>query len=75
MSPYANRLMAILDANVLCGAHHRNILLSLAGAGFFRPRWSARILDETQNAITKITGNMEASVIQRYRIEMPSRKP
>lgn len=69
MSLCAGRSIALLDANFLRGVHHRNLLLNLAKAGSFRPRWSARILDETQNAITKITGNIEVGVIQRNRIE------
>jgi predicted nucleic acid-binding protein len=32
----------------------RNLLLSLAEAGFFRLRWSSRILDETEAAIEKL---------------------
>ncbi len=47
MSQYADRFTALIDACVLAGALRRNILLSLAEAGLFRPRWSARILDET----------------------------
>ena len=61
--------MALLDANVLHGAHIRNLLLSLAGAGFFRPRWSARILEETENAISRFTGDADDGPIQRKRIE------
>lgn len=55
MSRYADRFTALLDACVLGGALRRNMLLSLAEAGLFRPRWSNRILDETQKAISEIT--------------------
>jgi len=55
MSRYADRFTALLDACVLGGALRRNMLLSLAEAGLFRPRWSSRILDETQKAIAQIT--------------------
>ena len=55
MNRYADRFTALLDACVLGGALRRNMLLSLAEAGLFRPRWSARILDETQKAIVAIT--------------------
>lgn len=61
--------MALLDANVLHGAHIRNLLLSLAAAGFFRPRWSVRILEETENAISRFTGDADDGPIQRKRIE------
>lgn len=33
----------------------RNFLRSPAEAGIFPPRWTVRILDETQRAITEIT--------------------
>ena len=46
MSGRADRFTALLDANVLAGALARNMLLSLAEAEFFRPRWSSEILDE-----------------------------
>ncbi len=38
----------------MAGALKRNLLLTLAEAEFFRLRWSAPILDETQAAIEKI---------------------
>lgn len=40
MSDYADRFTALIDANVLACAMRRNIILSLAEAGFFRPRCS-----------------------------------
>ena len=49
-----NRYAAIIDACVLGGGLKRNIILSLAEAGLFRPYWSARILDETEKAILAI---------------------
>src|SRR6056297_2095541 len=55
MSDYADRFTALIDANVLACAMRRNLILSLAEAGFFRPRWSDRIMDETAGAIAKIT--------------------
>ena len=44
-------------------------MLSLAGAGLFRPRWSARILDETQKAISEITDGATDGSRQRASIE------
>ena len=52
---YADRFTALIDASVLSGALRRNLILSLAEVGFFRPRWSAHILDETQKAICEMT--------------------
>lgn len=54
-SRYADRFTALIDACVLGGALRCNLLLSLADAGLFRPRWSVRILDETQKAISTRT--------------------
>jgi predicted nucleic acid-binding protein len=51
---FANRFTAFVDACVLAGALKRNLLLSLAEAGFFRVRWSAEVLGETQEAIARI---------------------
>jgi predicted nucleic acid-binding protein len=51
---FANRYTALVDACVLAGALKRNLLLTLAEAGFFRVRWSRTIMDETQSAIETI---------------------
>ncbi|MDE9452095.1 PIN domain-containing protein [Aliiroseovarius sp. Z3] len=69
MSRYADRFTALLDACVLGGALRRNMLLSLAEAGLFRPRWSSRILDETQKAISEITKGATDGAPQRGAIE------
>ena len=55
MSQFADRFTALIDANCLGGALRRNMLLSLAEAGLYRVRWSARILEETARAIDRIT--------------------
>ncbi|QUS37507.1 PIN domain-containing protein [Tardiphaga alba] len=51
---FANRFTAFIDACSLAGALKRNLLLTLAEAEFFRLRWSAKVLDETEAAIEKI---------------------
>src|ERR1700710_2736005 len=51
---FANRFTALADACSLVPALNRNLLLSLAEAEFFRVRWSARILEETERGIAKI---------------------
>ncbi len=48
---FANRFTAFIDACSLASVLKRNLLLTLAEADFFRLRWSARVLDETQAAI------------------------
>ncbi|WP_243613868.1 PIN domain-containing protein [Shimia aestuarii] len=69
MSQYADRFTALIDACVLGGALRRNMLLSLAEAGLFRPRWNVRILDETQKAISEITKGATDGSRQRAAIE------
>jgi hypothetical protein len=69
MSRHADRFTALLDACVLGGALRRNMLLSLAEVGLFRPRWSSRILDETQKAIGLITKGETDGTRQRAAIE------
>ncbi|PVM86831.1 PIN domain-containing protein [Caulobacter radicis] len=51
---FANRFTALVDACCLAGALKRNLLLTLAEAEFFRLRWSATVLDETERAIAAI---------------------
>lgn len=51
---FANRFTALVDACTLVGPLKRNLLLSLAEAGFFRLRWSIHILDETESAIERL---------------------
>lgn len=45
------------------------MLLSLAEAGLFRPRWSARILDEAEKAIARITNGTSDTSKQRRAME------
>ena len=61
---FASRFTALLDACVVAGALKRNVLLSLAAADFFRPRWSARILSETEAAIARMLADKGASDAQ-----------
>lgn len=54
MSHFADRFTVLVDACCLAGALRRNMLLSLAEAGFYRVRWSAMIMRETARAIEKL---------------------
>jgi len=69
MSDRADPFAIVVDANVLAGALTRNIILSLAEAGFFRPYWSFRILDEFERYCAKRTGSAQNAKKQRLRIE------
>jgi len=69
---FANRFTVVLDACVLASALKRNVLLSLAEAEFFRPRWSEAILSETEGAISSIIEpqkGVEANVIARRHVD------
>lgn len=68
MSSRADPFPIVIDANILAGALTRNIILSLAEAGFFRPYWSLRILDEVEAYCAKRTGNVGNAKRQRGRI-------
>lgn len=46
MRHVADRFVVILDANVLYPFLVRDVLLSLAAAGLYRPRWSPDIMNE-----------------------------
>lgn len=66
----SDRFTVLTDANVLAPALIRNMLLSLAQAGLFRPRWSSKVLDETENTIAKfLKGDHEAARRSRKAIE------
>lgn len=69
MSVRTDRFTAVLDTNVLAGALPRNILLSLAEAEFFRPRWSAEILDEFVRQFERRFGDPEGAARQRSMME------
>lgn len=55
MSHFADRFTVLIDACCLAGALRRNMLLSLAEEGFYRARWSSKIMEETSRAINSIT--------------------
>ncbi len=69
MTDRADRFTALLDTNVLAGALTRNILLSLAEAEFFRPRWSAEILDEFVRQFERRFGDPDGAARQRAMME------
>lgn len=52
MSP--SRPVAVLDANVLVPPGLRDVLLSIASEGVFRPVWQSTILDETSRNIVRL---------------------
>lgn len=67
---FANRFTAVLDANVMARPLTRNLLLSLAEAGFYRPRWSEEIMGEVERAIVKIHGAAIAAKAEKAVADM-----
>lgn len=74
MTYRADHFTALLDACVLADVFKRNLLLSLARAELFRPRWSPQILDETERAIMRITKGETDGTKQRAAIERAFRE-
>ncbi len=70
MSEHADPFTAVIDTNILFGALKRNLVLTLAAAGFFRPRWSATTLDELERALLERLGSEDKAHQQRQRIEI-----
>ena len=62
MSSVADRFVVILDANVLYPFGVRDALLRFAEAGLYRARWSADILDEMVEAVSRKRPDREASI-------------
>jgi predicted nucleic acid-binding protein len=58
----ADRLVVLIDANVLYPFGVRDALLRFAEAGLFRARWSERILGEWTTALLKKRPKLEKSI-------------
>ena len=61
---------AVLDANVLYGAFGRDVLLRLAAAGLYRPRWTARIEAEWTGALLGARPDITPARLARTRAAM-----
>jgi predicted nucleic acid-binding protein len=61
------RLVAVLDANVLYPARLRDLLLRLAIAGMFQPRWTAPILAECFDSLLADRPDLTAEQLDRTR--------
>lgn len=62
MRHIADRFTVILDANVLYPFLVRDVLLSLAAAGLYRPRWSRDIMNEWSSELTKARPALKAQI-------------
>lgn len=66
---------AVLDACVLFPTVLREILLGVAAAGLFQPRWSPRILEEWARAVVKLGPGADVIArgeIARLRVNWPA---
>ncbi|MDT7858258.1 PIN domain-containing protein [Rubrivirga sp. S365] len=62
--------LALLDANVLYGAFSRDVLLRLAAAGLYRPRWTDRIEAEWVGALLAARPDLAPERLARTRAAM-----
>lgn len=67
--------VVFLDACVLFPALVREIVLGAAARGLFRPRWSARVLDEWLIAIARRHGSAAEDGVRTARSRMQARFP
>jgi predicted nucleic acid-binding protein len=70
-----DRFTAFIDANALVPVRQRDLILSLAEAGFFRVRWSAPVLDEFERALPRANPAVTAERARRQRACMQEAFP
>lgn len=70
-----NRLVALLDANVLYPAPLRDFLLRLAQAELYIPKWSTEIHEEWIRNLLLNRPDLKASQLERTRQAMDSEFP
>jgi predicted nucleic acid-binding protein len=62
---HSSRFIAVLDACVLYPVPIRDLLLSLASAGLYKPKWSALIQDEWSRNLLANRSDLTAAQLQR----------
>ena len=68
-------ISVVLDANVICSASLRNLLLCLAEDEVFSPVWSDEIQDEWMRNLLKNRPDLKRENIERTRREMDGHFP
>ena len=68
MRPITDRLVAVLDANVLYPFLVRDVLLSFADAGLYRPLWTDRINEEWSSNLIEKFPEKEAQIKAAIRV-------
>jgi predicted nucleic acid-binding protein len=66
---------AVLDANVLVPLHLRNLLLTVAEVGVYRPRWSDRLLAELRRTLVEKLAHATEAQIDHLITEMTRHFP
>ena len=64
MSLVADRFVAVLDANVLYSSLKRNVLLSFAESGLYRPRWTDEIMNEWSHRLILARPELREKVVR-----------
>ena len=67
--------LALLDANVLYSARVRDLLLELAAAGFFEPRWTQAIQLEWTSSLLRHNKRVVPAALERTRARMENTIP
>lgn len=75
MEARPDRFTVFVDANALVPVRQRDLILSFAAAGFFRVRWSARVLDEFERALLRVYPGFLPEGARRQRAEMEKAFP
>jgi hypothetical protein len=69
------RLVAVLDACVLFAATPRDVLLELAAAGLYRPRWTERIHAEWTTSLSRVRPDIAPAKIDALRRAIDASAP
>ncbi len=75
MEARPDRFTVFVDANALVPVRQRDLILSFARAGYFRLRWSDRVLDEFERALLRVYPDLEPEIARSQRNRMDTEFP